>query len=296
VAPLIVPERFSPRFAGGFDRWYLRGLVARSWHSVRLAEQGAELLDELGRHVGPAIVLMNHQSWWDPLVGLWIHGRFEPTRRAIGPMEATQLAKFGFFKRLGVFGIEPDAPGAIDAMTAHVSERFIQHPKTTLWLTPQGTFADVRTPIRLRPGAAAIAARALPLDTAAAAAGEPHGGLLVLSVAMEYAFWLDRKPELLLRAARISAPTDEAGVRPTTGAWNRAMTAVMHANAAALAALVVARDPAALRCVGGKGARNANNSRVWDWWLRLRGGSGRIDPTNRDRPPARPATTDGTTQ
>jgi 1-acyl-sn-glycerol-3-phosphate acyltransferase len=270
---LIVPERFSPRIARGFDRWYLQGLFRRSFHAVRATASSEGVLGGLATHHGPAIVVMNHQAWWDPLVGLWLHGRFEPHRRAIAPMEAAQLAKFGFFRRLGIFGVEPDAPGAIDAIVTHLRVRWAQHPATTLWLTPQGTFADVRAPIRLRPGAAAVAARALP--------DPPPAPLKVVSVSVEYVFALDRRPELCLHAAPVDPPAADANA--TTADWNRAMTAAMQDGTDHLASLVIARDWAPLPPLKGTASTRASNSRLWDWWLALRGTSGRLEAAQRSR-------------
>ena len=67
-------------------------------------------------------------------------------------------------------------------MKRHVLERLERSPGTLLGLTPQGRFTDPREPIRLRPGAAAIAASC-----------ERSPRVVVVSI--EYVFWQDARPE-----------------------------------------------------------------------------------------------------
>jgi hypothetical protein len=180
-------------------------------------------------------------------------------------MDVEQLRKFGFFRRLGLFGVDPSDARSYSAMVAYVLERFASESRPTLWITPQGSFADVREPVRMRPGAAAIAART------------PR--VRVLSVAMEYGFWLDQKPELFVRAAVVSPPAS-----PSTPHWHGAMEAAMNANAGELSRLVIARDASSFAPLLGAGdATNARVHPVYDWWLRLRGKDARLRDRARDR-------------
>ena len=122
--------------------------------------------------------------------------------------------------------------------------------------------------MRLRPGAAAVAARA-------GAAGAP---VAAGAIAVEYAFWADRKPEVFVRARRV-----EPG-GPSTADWQRALTGAMRENASALASLVIARDPAPFDDLLGSGGRIHP---VYDALLRLTGRSGSIDASRRGAPEAR---------
>jgi hypothetical protein len=166
-------------------------------------------------------------------------------------MDIEQLRKFGFFRRLGLFGVDPSDTRSFPAMCEYVLARFGSETRPTLWITPQGTFADVREPVRMRPGAAAIAARAK--------------NVRVLSVTLEYAFWLDQRPEIFVRASGVPAPAS-----PSTPHWHSAMESAMNANAGELSRLVIARDANAFTPLLG-GASSANIHPVYDWWLRLRG-------------------------
>ncbi len=249
----LIPARPSDRFAGFFLR-YARRLLRRRFHAVRLADDGADILSSLGTSARPAIILLNHGSWWDPIVACLLRGEIAPRRPGLAPMDREQLERFGFFRRIGMFGIEPDDPESLEAMRTYVIDAFRSDPRTMLWLTPQGRFTDVRVPIRIRPGAAAIAATVGDVD--------------VISISIEYAFWQDSRAEVLVRCTRVDAPE----VSSTSG-WQRVMTETMQANADELARLV--RDRASDPFVTLVGDR-ARTSFFYDLMLRLRGRGGEI--------------------
>lgn len=249
-------DRYSPKFAGGFA-WYARHLLRTRFHAVRLLRGSAESLSEADRRAGPVIVAMSHPSWWDPIVAFWMGTRWFATRRPLAPMEATQLRRFGFFRRLGVFGIDPDSPASLPATVRHVTARFETWPRTVLWITPQGRFTDPREDAPLRPGTAAIAARS--------------DSVCVVAVAFEYAFWQDQRPEIFIAAEPVMPEGDGRG---RTAGWHRALEPAMRSVRERLAAAVIARDPEAFECaVGGEVARI---NPVYDLWLRLRGKGGGI--------------------
>ena len=93
--------RFSHRLFRGFLR-YLRRYVRKHFTAVRLA-RGTRPAPDPGR---PLVVYSNHPSWWDPLVYMWLTGAIFAGREGYGPMDAAALRKYGFFRRLGVFGVE----------------------------------------------------------------------------------------------------------------------------------------------------------------------------------------------
>lgn len=255
----IAPARPSAGFRRVFA-WYTRRLASKRFNAVRLTHESIETLDTAHRHDGPVILAMNHASWWDPLVGLLIAERFFPERPSAAPMAMEQWETFKFMRKLGIFGVETDHPGAMDRMGDHVGTLFREQPRTLLAITPQGEFADVRTPVRIRPGISAIAA-----DQPAAR---------VLSIALEYAFWTDQRPEVFVSAARIERP--EANSTP---AWHRAITRSMRANAQSLSEAVIARDPS--RFVEPFERRGAGVNATYDTLAKLRGKSTRIptEPT-----------------
>lgn len=268
----VLAARYSPRcrrFFGG----YCRRLLRKRFAAVRLARGSAEVLSEVERHHGPAIIAMNHPSWWDPILGMVVGDRFFPGRPPTGPIESEQWRKFGFMKRLGLFGLDPSHPDAMGAMVGHVAGVFEREPRSVLGITPQGGFTDVRDEVRLRPGVAAIVSR---LQGTAGV----HS-VLVVSLSLEYAFWNEPKAEVLLRAERVEPPAEAS----TTG-WHRAISATMTRNAEELGTLVRARDAAAFEPLIATGRTQTNP--VYDLWLRLRGFEPRIDapPPDRKRGPS----------
>ena len=244
----------------GFRRFfagYAGRLARRRFHAIRILRGDDEVIRTAAAADGPFLGLLSHASWWDPLVGLLVWRRLLPDRDLRMPMDAEQLARFGFFKRLGVFGIDPDDPASLDAMRRFVLDHFATGTRPALGLTPQGRFTDPREPVRLRPGAAAIAAAA-PDDTT------------VVAIAVEYVFWQDQRPEILISATRATRP---ATINATTTAWQRAMTEAFTDATARLADAAIARDPDAFVELVGGGDRIHP---VMDAWHRLTGRGGGI--------------------
>ncbi|MEM1423166.1 MAG: lysophospholipid acyltransferase family protein, partial [Planctomycetota bacterium] len=242
-------------------------MFRKSFHALRISDESAGALDVLRSADGPLVVAMNHQSWWDPLTGLLLADRVCPARGAIAPMDREMLERFGILRRVGVFGIDPEDPGSLDAMRSYFSGFVRTDPRGALWLTPQGEFADPRAPVRLRPGAAAVAA--------------DHGACRVVSVAMEYGFWLDKRPELFLHASEVRPPE-----RRTVAGWHRALTRAMRDDNRRLAELVIARSPDAFSPL--LASSGTGTSPVYNLWLRLRGRQNDLasERTTRPNPPS----------
>jgi 1-acyl-sn-glycerol-3-phosphate acyltransferase len=250
----LIPARPSDRFFSFFAR-YVRRLLRRRFHSVRIARDGLAHFEGLSSSRRPTIVLLSHSSWWDPLVATFLSGEISPRRPVLAPMDREQLERFRFFRRIGMFGIDPDDPESLEAMRTYVIDAFRERSRTMLWLTPQGRFTDVRDPVRIRPGAAAIASMA-------------EDEVDVCSIAIEYVFWQESRAEVLVRCLPVERPE-----RPSTSGWHRAMTATMQSNADALAGLARAREEDAFSTLVGDRSRT---SFFYDLMLRLRGRGGEI--------------------
>lgn len=264
ASDLLIPASYSPTVTKYFARW-VRRMFKKSFHAVRVVPEHSDLIGSLQRSDTPGIVLLSHTSWWDPLISLVLHDHHGMGREPLAPMDATQLVKFGFFKKLGIFGIQPDNPESLRAMGEYVRGRFEANPRSTLWITPQGRFVDPRDPIELRPGAAALAAKT------------PN--VRVLALAIEYAFWTDQRPEVFLRFEPCAAPARA----DSTTAWHREFLRAMTENNARLAEAVRSRDAARFRPALGetRGGGDSDSGPATNWfydlWLRLRGQSGRVE-------------------
>ncbi len=263
---LILPAKRNRHVAGGL-RWYTRRILRRQFHAVRAISSVRTELESLASSDRPAMLMLTHSSWWDPLIAIDLWNRYFPKRRLSAPMHRRELERFGFFRAVGVFGIDPDEPRSLAAMRDYLQPRLSREAAggaEVLVLTPQGALTDPRVPMRLRPGAAAIAASVPDLE--------------VISIAIEYAFWSDRLPEVFLHAQR--CPPPNANGAASTARWHRTLQESLAEVAEALAAAVASRDPDRFERLDG-GASTVHP--VYDWWLRATGRSGGIDGEGRAR-------------
>lgn len=164
----------------GFRR-YVRCYLARYFHAIRLSRSGCPLPTNGSP---PLLVVVNHPSWWDPLIGVFLSALL-PQYEHFAFIDAKALARYRFLSRLGFLGIELDSyRGAADFLRYGIT--LLSRPGHAVWVAAQGRFADVRTrPLRLEPGVGHLAARLT------------HG--VILPVALEYPFWTERTPEALIR-------------------------------------------------------------------------------------------------
>lgn len=275
--PRYIPARESPAFARWFEGWCRRNMIRKKFSAMRIERAGADLLRSVADHKGPLILASNHVGWWDPLMMLTTQRLFFPERSLRAPMDAAQLERFGLFRRLGVFGIDPDDAASLARMGEEMERYFRESARPTFWITPQGRFADVRAAIVVRPGVSKLAA------------GTP--GARVLALSMEYCFWTDPKPEILIAAREVRAADPSR-----TTAWQRAIAEAMTAGAAHLAELAIAREPDRFETLVSK--QGAQGGALYNAWLKVRGRGGGLEahragptptPGRANPPPAIPA-------
>lgn len=238
-AKLPVISLITLAFFRRLVRRYFRG----HFHGVRTS--GAERLCATS---GPVIVYANHSSWWDPMVSFLLAGELLPGRRHFAPMEAEALERYSIFKRLGVFGIDNrSARGA--AQFLRMGEAILGSGGV-LWVTPQGRFADVRErPLAFKPGLAALVSRV--------------PGCTILPLAIEYTFWDERKPEVLLLFGDAVA----AAAEPKESV-DAILTAALAKLMGQLETKALARDPTAFERTLARGTVGTGG--VYALWQRLR--------------------------
>jgi 1-acyl-sn-glycerol-3-phosphate acyltransferase len=224
---------------------YSRGHLRRRFHGLRILKSA--LPPSESPH--PLVVYLNHAAWWDPLVCLLLARKFFPHRTAFAPIDAAMLARYRFFSRLGFFGVEQGTTrGGLAFM--RTAQAILTSPANALWLTPQGRFVDVRErPLRLQKGLGALATRS------------PNGAFIPLAI--EYAFWTEPRPEILIAFGDLIVP---ATGRPA-GEWTNVLAAALAQAQEQLAAHSCRREPTEWLVLNrGKSGVNA----IYDGWCSLR--------------------------
>lgn len=236
---------FSPRLFRFFAVW-LRRYFAKRFHAVRLSRAGG-IPDRDGRAL---VFFTNHPSWWDPILYMVLADSCFPGLQGYGPMEASALEKYGILRRLGIFPVDTGSPRAA-VQFLRTAESVLQRENSSLWLTPEGAFTDVRSrPIALQGGLAHLARR-LP-------------DAVLVPVAIEYPFWDESRPEALVRFGELVQTAEHEGL--DAEAWTALLASRLEQTLDALGEEAMSRDPERFRTlVGGGGGVGG----VYDLWRRL---------------------------
>jgi 1-acyl-sn-glycerol-3-phosphate acyltransferase len=227
----------SERALRFFD-WAFRRHFSSSFCALRLARWG-EPSAPPGR---PLIILANHPGWWDGALLMLLSRRLFPDRPSFVPMDAEALQRYGFMRRLGVFGVEQDsARGAFQFL--ETAKEVLADDSHILWMNAPGRFADPRErPVPLAPGVARLPRIA------------PNA--MILPLAIEYTHWTEKRGEALVAFGPPIEVADEDGIRS-------AMTETMDR----LAQDAITRDHQRFRVLveGGRGMGG-----IYGLWQRLR--------------------------
>ncbi len=242
---VTLPERW-PWLIRGFRR-YVRWYLAKHFHAVRLDRSGEPWplpTDE------PLLVVLNHPSWWDPLIGVFLSG-WAADYEHFAAIDAAALQRYRFFARLGFFGVTPRSyRGAATFLRYGLT--ILSQPRRALWVTAQGRFADVRQrPVQLEAGVGHLAARL-------------RRGWVV-PLALEYPFWTERTPEALVRVGPPLAIGPRAGQGPRV--WLAEVAAALTQTMDALAVAAQSQDVQRFTTLL---AGRAGTGGWYDRWQRLR--------------------------
>jgi 1-acyl-sn-glycerol-3-phosphate acyltransferase len=238
---LRAPSRRAIGLFSIYLRWYLR----RHFHCVRVANAG-----RIPLHAEPLILFGNHASWWDPLTAMVLGHTILPEREHYAPMDATALEHYSIFKPMGFFPVDNSSPrGAAQLLRA--GRQVMDRPGAVLWITPESKFNDVRKrPVVFRPGMGALMSRC--------------GRMTCVPIAIEYTFWNERLPEVLIN---IGEPLEIAdGTMEDARTWTNLLSYAMAATLDELTMLATERDPAAFETIlsGGGGIGG-----VYELWKRF---------------------------
>jgi 1-acyl-sn-glycerol-3-phosphate acyltransferase len=200
----------------------------------------------------PLVVYASHTSWWDPLIMLLVNDALMTGRASFAPIDAEALERYRFFKHLGFFPVRKNDPRSA-AQFLGTAVELLREPNHALWITPQGRFADPRErPLGFTRGLGHVAVRA------------PHAWFVPLAV--EYPFWEERKPEILIRLGTPLRPADHPQVGDAM-AWSQRLEDTLTATMDALEADSIRREAGAFsRLLAGQ----AGVGGVYDLWRRAR--------------------------
>ncbi len=247
LVPSLIPQRSDSLYR--WFSWWVQGYLRKHFHAVRMSRGSRpNISPDL-----PLIIVLNHPSWWDPLIGAVLAEHW-PERRHYAPMDAQALARYNLFDKLGFYGVEQ---GTLRGGRAFLKTTLaiLSQPNSAVWIAGQGQFTDARVrPPRLRPGIGHIAARL-------------RRGV-ILTLAIEYPFWDERFPEALVR---FGAPIEiESAQNLRAAQWVERIEASLAAAQDALVADALSRSTRAFETLlMGKvaiGGIYDRWRRVWAWF------------------------------
>ena len=232
----------SPRLLS-FFRLYLVWYVRRHFHAMRLANAPRF------PSASTLVVYLNHPSWWDPITILLLSNHLRPEADHYGPMDAKALERYGLFRRMGAF---PVAAGKAEGVPQFLgSARLVLEQGGVLWVTPEGQFTDNRTrPVTFKSGLSHLISQ--------------MGRITLLPIALEYTYWDERLPEILVNCGEPFHIADGRAEEAHT--WNNLMAYAMTSTQEELAQIAATRKAENFSTVlaGGSGIGG-----MYEYWKRL---------------------------
>lgn len=139
----------DPKFVKLFHLYNLR-LLKNTFHHIGLSRSsiGPDRIPD------PSLFLMNHSSWWDPLLLFYLNEVWLK-KDGIAMMNQNGLERFPFFRKLGAYSINASNRRDVMASLKYTAQKLDQG--TSVFLFPQGkeTHIDQR-PLDFMPGASFI--------------------------------------------------------------------------------------------------------------------------------------------
>ncbi len=138
-----------------FNAWFARHARSRIEATFgRVLVAGRERAEAATRE-GPIVAVLNHSTWWDALVVLWLSEIVLATD-GYALMDAKNLRRLPFFTRVGAFGVDLEDPRDGARGIRH-AVRLLEAPRDVVWVFPEGRERSPFEPLELQPGAAQIA-------------------------------------------------------------------------------------------------------------------------------------------
>jgi 1-acyl-sn-glycerol-3-phosphate acyltransferase len=209
-APLVdthAPSRPRSAAAVAFFRWFAGRKLQRELDGVYVRGH-ATLRAHLDR--GPVVLALNHASWWDILLIIWLDGLLDADARAV--MDAANLRKLPYFGLIGAVPLDRSEPTRAWRDLSAIA-RLLDRPNRLVFLYPQGRHRPTGLrPLGLKAGVRVLAATS---------------GATVIPASVQYGF---RETERVTATLDIGAPLP-APTGPDDPAW------LAHLEAALVAGL-----------------------------------------------------------
>jgi len=226
--------------------WIFERTFRKGFHAARIVSTRAPVLP-WGKRV---VIYTNHASWWDGVTYVLLAKHLYPFHRVYTPVDADVFGKYGFIAKIGAFAVTQNSRrGALEFISG--SKAVFSLEDGLLVVAAQGRFADPRE----RPLACGAGIAHLP---------DHVSDIVFIPLAIEYPFWLEKQPEMLLKFGQPVDGNELAAlpVRDRLAMLEGALAAQMDQ----LATLSIARDAQAFD-IWLQGSMGVNP--VYDAWRRL---------------------------
>ncbi|MDT8325156.1 MAG: lysophospholipid acyltransferase family protein [Bacteroidota bacterium] len=160
--------------------WYFRRRLRAAFAGVHC--KGLDFLRHAEAGV-PVVLYGNHPGWWDAVLPIVIsHGILRHDAYAM--MEEKQLARYGFFRKIGTFSVVRENPREALRSLQYAAE-LLRGRSRFLWLFPQGVITSVdKRPLHFFNGTARLL--------------RDLGDVIAIPVAFRYDFVEKERPEAFL--------------------------------------------------------------------------------------------------
>ncbi|MBE0644285.1 MAG: lysophospholipid acyltransferase family protein [Bacteroidetes bacterium] len=175
----MIPAEKSPLVERVMTAYFTRRLRHR-FAAVHL--KGAENVPVDGGGV-PVVLYANHPGWWDAVLPL-VLSRKHFRHDAYAMMEEEQVARYGFFRKVGCFSVVRENPRAAMRSLQYAAD-LLRGSSRALWVFPQGVLTSAeKRPLRFYTGTARLL--------------RDIGEVIAIPVAFRYEFVEDELPEAFI--------------------------------------------------------------------------------------------------
>lgn len=236
----MLPAKKSPFWNKVIYALLMKPALRGGFHTVHYSQAQPFPIDM------PVIVFGNHSSWWDAHLPMTANEE-RWRRNGYVMMEDTQLARYGFFRYCGAFGVNRrDGRSAMQSVNYAV-ERLTEAPNRLLLIFPQGEIrANDARPLKFFAGAGHVVRRAAPITPVA-----------LVPFVLRYEFIGEQKPDAFMRVGVPAVVQGQVDAKTITAQMEATLTDELDR---------LREDVVAYRLAGFEAlvAGNWSINRVWD--------------------------------